>query len=145
MTTWTTRTMRVARWGLLASLLIADAAWAFELPPRDRFDATVERPLFFPGRRAGPPPDTAPLIENAAPPVSAPAARPRLIGVAVDATGRSVAVWRSETAGSERRVIVGDSLDGWRVEGIGRAGVDLSRAGARVSVPVASALPVTPD
>lgn len=121
------------------------AAWpaeGFELPPRESFDATVQRPLFFPSRRAGPPPDSTP--SEATPPASAPMDGARLIGVAVDRQGRAVAVLRAG-AGTERRVVVGDTIQGWVIEAIGRSGLGLTLAGQRVSVPVLGLLPKTPE
>lgn len=127
---------------LLVALAAAPSVEAFELPPRESFDATVQRPLFFPNRRAGPPPDSAPPETAAPAPDTTGGAR--LIGVAVDRQGRAVAVLRAG-AGTERRVAVGDTVQGWVIESIGRSGLGLTLAGQRASVPVLGLLPKTPD
>ncbi len=127
---------------LLVALAAAPGVEAFELPPRESFDATVQRPLFFPSRRAGPPPDSTPT--EATPPASAPMDGARLIGVAVDRQGRAVAVLRAG-AGTERRVVVGDTIQGWVIDSIGRSGLGLTLAGQRASVPVLGLLPKPPD
>ncbi len=135
----------VARVAALALLVLSPygPATAFELPPRDAFDAMVQRPLFFPSRRAAPP-----MVEAAptAPPTLAtiPAEGTRLIGVAVDRQGRAIAVLRM-AAGSERRVAVGDQVQGWTIDTIGRAGLGLSVADQRAAVPVLGMVPPLPD
>lgn len=126
----------------LIALVAASSVGAFELPPRESFDATVQRPLFFPSRRAGPPPDFAPP-ETAAPAPDATGGA-RLIGVAVDRQGRAVAVLRAG-AGTERRVAIGDMVQGWVIESIGRNGLGLALAGQRASVPVLGLLPKAPE
>jgi hypothetical protein len=131
---------------LFACLAIAlAAAWpaeGFELPPRESFDATVQRPLFFPSRRAGPPPDSAPP-ETTAPAPDA-AGGMRLIGVAVDRQGRAVAVLRAGAV-TERRVAVGDTVQGWVIELIDRDGLGLTQAGQRASVLILGMLPKAPE
>lgn len=133
---------RVAASALLG-LPLCTPATAFELPPRDTFDAMVQRPLFFPSRRAAPA-----MVEGA--PTAVPALAPvpaegtRVIGVAVDRQGRAIAVLRA-AAGSERRVAVGDRVQGWTIDGIGRSGLSLSAVDQRATVPVLGLVPPNPD
>lgn len=133
---------RVAASALLA-LPLCTPATAFELPPRDAFDAMVQRPLFFPSRRAAPA-----MVESAPPATPAitpfPAEGTRVIGVAVDRQGRAIAVLRA-AAGSERRVSVGDRVQGWIIDGIGRGGLTLSVDDQRAAVPVLGLVPPIPD
>ncbi len=130
---------------LLAGLSAALPAAAFEMPPRDSFEASVQRPLFFPGRRAGPPPTSAGPAEAAAVPDVAPAGL-RLIGLAVDSRGRAVAVLRGEGAdGPERRVTAGDTVQGWTIESVGRGMLVLTQAERRTTVPIAGILPKAQD
>lgn len=133
-------------WIVAWAVLAAGPAPAFEMPPRDAFDATVERPLFFPGRRAGPPASAPPAADVAAVAPVAPAGL-RLIGLAVDRKGRAVAVWRSETPnGGERRAVAGDKVGEWTIETVGHGGVELSSAGRRtIVVPIAGVLPAEPN
>jgi hypothetical protein len=126
----------------LVALTAESPARAFELPPRESFDATVQRPLFFPSRRAGPPPEAAPT--EMAPPAPDPAGGVRLIGVATDRQGRAVAVLRAG-AGTERRVVVGDAIQGWRIESIDRNGLGLGLAGHHASVLILGMVPKAPD
>lgn len=132
-------------WIVALAVLASGPALAFEMPPRDAFDATVERPLFFPGRRAGPPASAPPAADAVAVPPVAPAGL-RLIGLAVDRKGRAVAVWRSEAPdGGERRAVAGDRIGEWTIDTVGRGGVEASSAGRRVLVPIAGLLPAGPD
>ena len=128
-------------------LLLTTPAAAFDLPPLDAFGATVERPLFTPGRRPPPPAVAAPagaFDANGLPIVEAPAAPPRrlrLVGVAADATGRAVAVLRADGGGGDVRVLAGGRVEGWLVQQVGDGGMVLAAGTRRVAVPLAGTVP----
>ncbi len=125
---------------LLALAIAAPAASdvpAFELPPRDQFSATVERPLFSPGRRAL-------SGEPSAGPATVQAGNFQLIGLARDEKGRAVALVRDAAAGTQFRVMPGDTLNGWKVDRIAAGALVLSAAGQDRSVPLGEPLPAAP-
>jgi general secretion pathway protein N len=84
------------------------AATSFE-----QLSATREKPLFTPDRHL---PVKLPVVTQAAPPPPPPAAPPQvsLLGVVVDANGPR-AVIRSDPAGKNVPVRLGDDVAGWRV------------------------------
>ncbi|HYH17545.1 MAG TPA: hypothetical protein VD995_02905 [Azospirillum sp.] len=134
---------------LLPFLLVPIPAHAFELPPLGAFTATVERPLFTPGRRPPPPAVTAPVgafDANGLPvadPPPAPPRRLRLVGVASDTQGRAVAVLRADGGGGDVRVLAGGRVEGWLVQQVGDGGMVLAAGTRRVAVPLAGAVPPT--
>jgi len=125
----------VRRLALLV-FLATPAAMAedFALPSLETFRATVERPLFTPGRRA----------PHAAPPTAEPvmaSAVWRLVGFIVDGSGRGVALMRGEEAGQVVRVRPGEAIGGWTVERIAAGEVTLVRDEERLSVPLDGDIP----
>jgi hypothetical protein len=128
------------------ALLLTTPAHAFDLPPLDAFQATVERPLFTPGRRPPLPAAAAPagaFDANGLPVMETPAPPPvrlRLIGVASDALGRAVAVLRAD-GGGDIRVPAGGRVAGWLVQQVGDGGMVLAAGTRRVAVPLAGTVP----
>lgn len=97
----------------------------FDPPPPDLFTVISERPLFAASRRPFVPPAVA---EPAAGPVEAPLEplEAELVGVVLTGERRSALVHREGSAGPER-FWVGQSVDGWLVEEVGRRHAVLRR------------------
>jgi hypothetical protein len=84
------------------------------LPPLDQLTQTRDRPIFFAGRRDGPPP--APPSVLAPPPASA-LARYRITGVAISGEGR-LAMAKDLGTGRLLTLREGETLEGWMVESV---------------------------
>lgn len=99
----------------------------FALPPADTFDALVKRPLFDPARRS--PPDAA--RDGGATPTGS----LRLVGIAGDG-GRTVALLRDDSTGRQFRLLEGDLIEGWRIDGLRDGKLIISgKAGPRTLSP----------
>lgn len=83
----------------------------FSLPPLAEYSEIVARPLFSPTRR--PPVETEADTDDASPPLSGLV----LAGVVISTEGRLALLRRSRTA-EVVRVLLGQEIDGWRVEAI---------------------------
>jgi hypothetical protein len=81
-------------------------------------DQARANPIFSPGRTApAPPPSPEQLAAQAAAPAAQPL--PKLVGVVSRARGRGIALVRS-SSGQTVTLSPGESVDGWRLVGIGR-------------------------
>jgi hypothetical protein len=94
-------------------------------PPESDFEIIAERPLFSPSRRPFVPavalaPEAGPEAEAVAEPLLA-----ELIGVVLTGAQRSVLI--QEEGRPLRRVHLGQSLEGWRIEEVERDHVTLRR------------------
>jgi hypothetical protein len=114
---------------------IARLAQRLDLPPRENFDAVLERPLFSPTRRPRTMP--APLVPVAAEPQFAAASKPepdeppfRLVGT-VSRRGSSEALVTLGGSGELVRLEAGGELEGWVVNGIGPDHLEVERDGTR--------------
>lgn len=104
----------------------------FVPPPPDSFTEIGERPLFVPTRRPFVPP---PEAEAEAIPVEEPPPEPllaELVGVVLAGQQRAALVQEQGAAGP-RRLAIGQTVDGWRVEEV-EAGRALFRRGDEVQV-----------
>jgi general secretion pathway protein N len=85
---------------------VATAETVSPLAPLSQFAATIERPLFSPGRRP------APAAEPSGPVTASIEARYRLVGVVITGAARRAMI----TEGTRRIELgVGDRLEGWTV------------------------------
>lgn len=96
----------------------------------DALTATVEAPLFAPGRRSPPPPvvvapEPAPAEPDERPPDLA------LVGVVVGSNG-SVALLQERGGGEIRRVREGEIVAGWRLIAVAARAVELERGERRL-------------
>lgn len=99
----------------------------FELPPADTFDALVKRPLFDPARRSQPePPRDGGTTSTGT---------LRLVGIAGDG-GRTVALLRDDATGRQFRLMEGDLIEGWRIDGLRDGKLEISgKSGTRTLAP----------
>lgn len=114
------------------------AAGEFTLPPLDTFTATVERPLFTPGRR---PPAAVPVPLEEAPVVEEAVSLYRLVGLIAEGGGRAVALLREGDSHGEIRVRPGETVAGWTVERIGGGEMTLSRDGETLALSLDGVIP----
>ncbi|WP_420430891.1 hypothetical protein [Hyphobacterium sp.] len=93
------------------------------LPDFPAFDAIADRPLFRADRRPPPVPES-PLIETP-PTTQQGGSEPGFIvvGIGTNENG-GVATIRTNT--ETRRAYVGDRIDGWRIEAVNRASIEVS-------------------
>lgn len=104
----------------------------FVPPPPDRFTEIGERPLFVPSRRPFVPP---PEGEAEDPAVEEPPPEPllaELVGTVLAGDQRAALV-QEQDAAAPRRLAIGQTVDGWRVEEV-EAGRALFRRGDEVQV-----------
>lgn len=108
---------------------VASVAQRLDLPPRESFRASLERPLFSASRR--PPARLEPVVAEAPQPVAAVASDEppfRLVGT-VGRRGLSEAL--VTLGGGLERVAVGARLEGWLVTAVGPDHVEVERDGLR--------------
>lgn len=98
-----------------------DPGSEFRMPPRERFAAVVQRPLFHPSRR----PPAEPRLAPAPPPPPDPL-RAVLRGV-VSSNGRWLALLAVEGEPALLRLSLGETYRGWRVEEVAEDRVVLRR------------------
>jgi hypothetical protein len=110
----------------LSSAALANPVAAQSL---DELSATLNRPLFSPGRRPPAPPPPPPVVQTTAPPAPPPS-RPdlMLLGVVMDGEGARAVI---RTGGNKKilRAQIGDDIDGWKVSQIEGRKVVLSLDG----------------
>lgn len=118
-----------------ASIHAIAAARAEPRAAAERFDATLQRPLFSPTRRPPPPPAViaAPSITAAVAPPAAPPPNVALSGVIVGAGG-GVALLRRPTDPVPARVALGAKVDGWTVAEIHPRSIVLRRDTRSVTI-----------
>ena len=122
--------------GLLALLtLLLPAQGRAELPSLDSFAVQLERPLFAPDRHGVPEAGSATAGQAAA------SGALRLIGIALDAGGRQVALLGRDGGTPPIRALVGDQVDGWRIERVSPDGIEAVAGPLRRRVALGARLP----
>lgn len=104
-----------------------------ELRPLDAggLEHARSAPIFSPGRAPpAPPPSPEQLAAGASAPAPAAQPLPTLVGVVSRARGRGVALVRS-SSGQTVTISPGESVDGWRLVGIGRDRATFASNGER--------------
>jgi general secretion pathway protein N len=106
---------------------------SFQMRPLDSFPAFLDRPLFSPSRR---PAEIVLAVPETEPVTVAPAPSIELTGLIITAQD-SVGIIRLPGAGGVRRVVVGDTVEGWLVEEIAPGRLLLRRGDQRTTVSAA--------
>lgn len=107
-------------------------------PPLSDYGATLERPLFFPGRRF-PSTTTAatPAASGPAPAAAPRAARPSLSAV-IEEHGERSALLTAPGQATSTRLRPGEQLGGWKLVSIDDDGVTVEQDGRREKIPLRS-------
>jgi type II secretory pathway component PulC len=105
-------------------------------PPQSSYDEIAERPLFVPERR--PQQDEPPQTAASAPPVVV------VEGVVLSAEHRYAIIAYGKPAKRES-IPEGGTIDGWRVEHIGRDSIALSAGSRAIELPVGKTDPTPPS
>lgn len=103
---------------------------SFQMQPFEDFSEFLDRPLFSPARR---PPEIVPAMPEAEPAPTAPAPKIELTGLIITAQG-SVGIIRLPGTDGIRRIVVGDTIEGWEVEEIAPSRLLLRRGDQHATV-----------
>lgn len=109
-----------------------------ELPPLDSFSALLERPLFAPDRRG------VPEAGRGAAGQAVAGGALRLLGIAIDPRGHQVALLGRDGNAPPIRALVGDQIDGWRIESVLADGIVAAAGAQRHRVALGERLPAAP-
>jgi hypothetical protein len=118
----------------------------FNLPPRDWFSASTDRPLLSPNRRRSESVTGEPAAAIAAVPGTGVdnSGSFRLLGLVSGGKGRAVALVRDDHAGRQFRLAPGDGVNGWIVQQIDRRSITLTAGPVTQQVRIGDALPQRP-